>query len=480
MKKLFLIFTFSLSLLNSEAQIKYSAEAKAFIDFDTSVIAFQHALLVDGAGGNAKPAQTIIIRNGKIEWVGDDQKAIIPKDALAIDLNGKTLMPGLVMLHEHLYIAVYAPGYFFAKQMPVSFPRLYLACGATTIRTAACHEPYSDLGIKRDIEGGRFPGPAMFLTAPYITGIGGPVAQMHQITAPEAAVQFVNYWSDQGFYSFKAHQTISKDVLKAAIVAAHKRGKKLSGHLCSITYKEAAELGIDHLEHGFITCTDFVAGKKENVCPNGIDQLNAISNLNLNGDSVRSLINMLVRKKISITSTLAIFEGLTSTQPTPSTEFFDMLSADQRDDFQKRLLRIKTTPNAGTVAQTKAFPIAAKIEKLFYDAGGLLTVGTDPTGNGGNIAGYGTWRAIELLVEASGFTPLEALKIATLNGAVALGIDNVTGSITTGKEADLIIIDGDPSRNISDIRKVVWVFKDGVGFNTKKMFESVKGKVGHY
>jgi imidazolonepropionase-like amidohydrolase len=120
------------------------------------------------------------------------------------------------------------------------------------------------------------------------------------------------------------------------------------------------------------------------------------------------------------------------------------------------------------------------MEKLFSDAGGLLTVGTDPTGNGGIVAGYSNWRAIELLVEVAGFTPLQALKIATLNGARDLGIDKVTGTIAPGKKADLIVIEGDPSKNISDIRKVVWVFKAGVGFNSTRMFESVKGKVGYY
>lgn len=109
--------------------------------------------------------------------------------------------------------------------------------------------------------------------------------------------------------------------------------------------------------------------------------------------------------------------------------------------------------------------------------GGLLSVGTDPTGNGGTIAGFGNWRAIELLVKADGFTPMEAIKIATLNGAVALGFDKTIGTIETGKAADLLVIDGDPSRNINDLRKVQFVFKNGVGYNSKKLFESVKGKV---
>ena len=299
MNRLLFIFTFLLFVRNLEAQIKYSAEAKRFIDFDTSSLAFIHAFIIDGTGGAAKANQTVIVANGKISWVGDDVKAHVPKEAQVIDLAGKTLMPGLIMLHEHMYIRVPGADYFFVKQMPISFPRLYLACGATTIKTAASHEPYFDLAIKRIIDSGRLPGPTTFLTAPYIEGKTGPVPQMHRVSTPEIAIQSVNYWGDQGFYSFKAYQNIQADVLKAAIDAAHKRGQKISGHLCSITYREAAELGIDHLEHGFITCNDFVKDKKQNECPTQLERSNSIATLNLNSDSVKSLIELLIRKKIA-------------------------------------------------------------------------------------------------------------------------------------------------------------------------------------
>ena len=117
------------------------------------------------------------------------------------------------------------------------------------------------------------------------------------------------------------------------------------------------------------------------------------------------------------------------------------------------------------------------LEREFVRLGGLLVAGTDPTGYGGCLAGYGNWRAIELLVEA-GLTPLEAIQVATSNGAKLLKIDAQTGSIEAGKAADLIIASGDPSKNISDLRKVEIVFKDGTGYDSKKLFDSVKGLVG--
>jgi imidazolonepropionase-like amidohydrolase len=120
-----------------------------------------------------------------------------------------------------------------------------------------------------------------------------------------------------------------------------------------------------------------------------------------------------------------------------------------------------------------------KMEKAFVDAGGLLTVGTDPTGNGSVLAGYGSQQSIELLTRA-GFSPIEAIRIATYNGAKALGLEDKIGSIEIGKAADLVVIDGDVSQDIRNIRKIIWVFKKGVGFNSPKIFASVKGEVGKY
>ncbi len=460
------------------SQIKFSDETKKYIEYNDSIIVFQHALLIDGKGNAAKPNQTVIISNGKINWVGDDAKAIIPKGAGTIDLYGKTIMPGLVMLHEHMYISAHDLDTRFpnVRQLPFSFPRLYLASGATTIRTCGSIEPYSDISIKKAIDQGLSPGPSIELTAPYIEGKSALFPQMNELKTPEEAIVFVNYWADQGFTSFKAYVGVDKPTLKAAIDAAHKRKLKITGHLDAVTYKEAASLGIDNLEHGFLNSTDFVSDKKENQGPAYGAADTSIANLDINGDRVKEFIQYLIDKKVGVTSTMAVIEGYITGQPRPDWQALNAMSPDTRDFYLKMLTNFKSTP--GPTDFDKAFVKGAKMEKLFYDMGGLLTVGTDPTGNGGTLAGYGNWRAIELLVEADGFTALEAIKIATLNGAVALGFDKTTGTIEMEKSADLLIIDGNPSKNISDIRKVLYVFKNGVGYNSKKLFESVKGKVG--
>jgi imidazolonepropionase-like amidohydrolase len=479
MKRISLAFILvSFFIAPAFSQTAFSDETKKYIEYNDSVIVFKNALLIDGKGNPSKPNQTVIISNGKIQWIGDDAKLELPKGAKVIDMNGKALMPGLVMLHEHMYISAHDIGtrYLHLKQLPFTFPRLYLAAGATTIRTCGSIEPYSDLRIKKDIDLGLLPGPSMELTAPYIQGKSSNFPQMKENNTPEEAAAFVNYWADQGFTSFKAYMGVDKPTLKAAVDAAHKKHLKITGHLDIVTYHEAALLGMDNLEHGFLASTDFALGKKENEKPAAGTAIKGLGNLDVQSDSVKQFIQFLIDKKVGITSSLAVFEGATTTQPLPAEEVVNAMSTDTRDFYLKRLVTIKSAK--GPTDFDKAFAKATKMEKLFYDMGGLLTVGTDPTGNGGTLAGYGNWRAIELLVEADGFTPLQAIKIATQNGAVALGFDKTIGTIEIGKSADMLIIDGDPSKNISDIRKVQSVFKNGVGYNSKKLFESVKGKVG--
>jgi imidazolonepropionase-like amidohydrolase len=118
-----------------------------------------------------------------------------------------------------------------------------------------------------------------------------------------------------------------------------------------------------------------------------------------------------------------------------------------------------------------------KLEHAFARAGGLLVAGTDPTGSGGVVPGYSNQRQLELLVEA-GFTPLEAITIGTLNGAKYLGRDRTIGSIAVGKQADMMLVTGDPSRTIADVRNVDTVFRHGIGFDPARLIQSVTGRVG--
>src|ERR1041384_5342352 len=224
---------------------------RQFIRTDAKVIALAHVRVIDGTGSVPKDDQTIIINDGKIQSVEPAATAKIPANAQTLDLNGYTGLPGLVGMHNHIFSPMGGPPPMYSN-MGISFPRLYLALGVTTIRTTGSVAPYSDLEIKKLIDAGKMIGPKMHITAPYLEGRGSFTPVMHTLTGPDDARRMVNYWADLGATSFKAYMNISREELRAAVQEAHKRGLKVTEHLSSHGIKEAAEIGIDDLEHGLL------------------------------------------------------------------------------------------------------------------------------------------------------------------------------------------------------------------------------------
>jgi len=457
-----------------------SAELKKFIKVDAPVVALKHVRVIDGTGAPAREDQTVVISQGKIESVGDASAANVPKDAQVIDLHGYSVIPGLVGMHDHMF---YPMGDGIFGEMGFSFPRLYLASGVTTIRTTGSLEPYTDLELKKSIDAAETPGPKMHVTGPYLEGKGSWAIQMHQLTGPEDAVKTVNFWLDQGVDNFKAYMFITRAELGAAIQAAHKRGAKVTGHLCSVNFREAADLGIDDLEHGFFVNTEFAADKKPDQCPDKSDNLEGMAKLDAASGPLHDTIAYLVQHHVAITSTLPVFEMLVPGRPTLQARVLDALSPDARAAVLENKVRsndqatIRRRYGTDVSPWVAAFKKELEFEHAFSQAGGVLLAGLDPTGMGGVIAGFGDQREVELLVEA-GFTPLEAIHIATANGAQFLGDLDRIGTIAPGKQADLVVIKGDPSKKIEDIENVETVFKDGVGYDSARLIESVRGVVG--
>ena len=443
-----------------------------FVVTSAPIIALTHARVIDGRGHAPLENQTVILRDGKIAALGAD--AAIPAGADVRDLTGKTLLPGLVMVHEHLFYSSITRGPFHANEMEFSFPRLYLAAGVTSARTTGSLEPYTDLQVKAGIDAGRTPGPKLHLTAPYVDGTGTGIQQLHAVTDTAGATRMVNYWADEGFTSVKVYLSLPLDLMGATIEAAHKRGLQVTGHIGKVSYREAAGLGIDNLEHGFMAMSDLVPGRKAGDTASPLATYRSLEALNPDSAEINDLIKLLIEKRVALTSTLAIFETFTPGRHVASQAELDTLAPPLRESYLTRWSAISIQNNPTTKA---AFATNLKLEAKFFRAGGLLVCGTDPTGYGGCLAGYGDWRAIELLVEA-GLTPLEAIQVATFNGARLLGIEKATGSIEAGLAADLIVVAGNPAKEITDLRKTELVFKDGVGFDSAKLFESVKGYVG--
>jgi imidazolonepropionase-like amidohydrolase len=463
-------------------------EVHKYLRVSAPKVVLEHVHIIDGTGAAPIPDQNIYIDGGKIAAisVGKDESA--SAGATILDLRGYSVMPGIVGMHNHLFCLHRPnlradngsdnPGGFL--QMSFSAPRLYLACGVTTMRTVGSASPYTDLNLKQAIERGVLPGPHLDVTGPFLDGPSIANLQMYELTGPDDARQTVAYWADRGVTSFKAYKHITRDQLRAVVEEAHKRGLKVTGHLCSVAYEEAAEIGIDNIEHGFFGNTAQDPNKKPDTCSDSEGDY-TLEHMIPGSPEANRLIASLISHHVAITSTLPSTAASVPINP----------SVDGRSPVRPAVLEAMSPSLRDAYLYSRNRPRPAQsnlalllrrdmdLERAFVAAGGLLLAGPDPVGIGGNLPGFGDQREIELLVQA-GFTPVQAIRIATLNGAIFLGRQDRIGSISVGKNADLVVMKGDPASRITDIENVEIVFKDGVGYDTKKLLDSVKGRYGEY
>jgi imidazolonepropionase-like amidohydrolase len=438
---------------------------REYVTINEPVVALTNVRVIDGTGAPAKTGQTVVIQGEKITAVGAAASVKVPAGARTIDLAGKTLIPGIIGLHDHMY-------YSGMRFMGSSYSRLFLSAGVTTIRTTGSVDAYQELNLKRLSDSLKIVSPTIVVTGPYLQGAGSGFVTMPVLSGPESARRMVKYWADEGVTWFKAYTTITRADLGAAIDEAHKHGVKVTAHLCSVGFREAVALGIDALEHGMLTNTEWYPGKKPDQCPQASTG-DMYGSLDINSPEVQQTIQEMVKKKVALTSTLDVFELSSPSRVPYDQRVIDALYPDLAKQMQQFYERGKTAKDSVEIA---AFKKSMAFERAFAKAGGLLGAGSDPCCLS-SIAGYGDQRNFELLVEA-GFTPEQAIQIMTSNGAKILGFDKWVGTIAPGMQADLVVINGDPTQPGANIQAVETVFRRGLGYDSAKLKDSIKGQVG--
>lgn len=430
-----------------------------YVKYKSNVLALTNATVFDGKGNSANSNQTLIIVNGYFQSIGQSSEIDIPKEATIINLKGKTIIPGIVGVHNHLHI----PRFPFVGE---TASKLYLASGVTTIQTCGSASPQQEIKLSKRIKQGKSIGPNIVTSGPYFTGKGGNTNMI--IPRNENHIKdTIQYWTEKGVRWFKVYRNTTPSDLEVIIKEAHKLNAKVTGHLCSITFEQATKLGIDGIEHGLNSTSDFRKNKSFGIC-NGSREY--MDELNINSEEVKRLQQLMIDNKVFLTSTLAIYESSIPNRAYADERTIKAMSPFLISEYRERRNDYDTKKSSHNIRERRLKRIM-EFEYQFFKMGGTLTAGVDAGRH--VLPGYGDQRNFELLKEA-GFTTEEALKVMTSNGAKVLS-NPETGTIEKDKKADFVIIEGNIEKNI---RNVELVFKDGYGYDPKLILEEMEGKFG--
>ncbi len=432
-----------------------------YLAYDQPRLAFINATLIDGTGRPTRFQQTILVEHGHFKASGDSDSIQVPKGFLQVDLEGKTIIPGIVGAHNHLHM----PGFAFIGDVAST---LHLACGVTTIQTCGAASPLKELALAKRIAQGIQLGPDIINSGPYFTGPGGSTAMVIPRNAGHIE-DTMKHWIDKGARWFKVYRHTRPEDLQTIIETAHKYDCKVSGHFCSVTFEEAIGMGIDGIEHGLKSASDFRTDKKPGLCGGARTYMDELA---IDGPEVRRLQQMMIDSAVFLTSTLSITETRVPQRSFADERTRKAMSPYLLQEYTNRRLRLDE--DLKKFKEEKRFQRVMAFDAQFFEMGGLLASGVDPGRH--NLPGFGDQRNYEIFLEA-GLKTEEAIQVMTSNGARVLGLDHI-GTIEIGKRADFVILDGILSDDACVIKRAETVFKAGIGYDSARLLETTDGKVG--
>lgn len=401
-----------------------SKEAGAGAAGKSKSLAIVGGRLVDVTGKPVIERSVILVDNGIIRQVGAEGSVNVPAGIPVIRAEGKTVLPGLWDMHAHYEQAEWGPS--------------YLAAGVTTVRDCGNEFEYINT-IQRAIDAGQGIGPHI-LKAGIIDGPGPMGLGVIRASTREEAIKAVQRYKDNGFVQIKIYSSVKPPIVKAICEEAHRLGLTVTGHIPEgMNLLEGIDSGMDMVNH--LQYLPPVMKQNNNRLivwddPKNDEVIRYLVDHHIVVDPTLGVFEMIFR---SVKDTITNMEPAFYTLPLPLQALFKNMGM----------------PPANAARFKPMFQDMEKLVKVLHDKGVILVAGTDM-----GFPGYSVDRELELYVEA-GLTPLEAIQTATIIPARAMKQETVSGSIEAGKQADLILVDGDPLQHIRDIRHVTTVIKGG-------------------
>lgn len=429
--------------------------AKRLVRIPTASTVFKNANLFDAESGVTRPHTTVVVIGDRITAVGADGGVSLPSGANVVDVGGKTLMPGLWDMHEHTYDDEGLQD---------------LAAGVTTVRDLA-NDVDETLVRRRRWDSGDLIGPRLIL-AGFIDGPGpfaGPTKVL--VSTADSARAWVNRYADLGYEQIKVYSSLDTALVPVIIAEAHRRGLRVSGHVPNgMIAEEFVRAGADEIQHvNFLFLNFWRDSVKDTRTPERFTAPAArAALLDLRSNRVQAFVRLLHDRHVVIDPTVVTFESMLVGRPGK----MDPGTAEVADRLPPTIRRALSAggglpvPDSLDQRYRDSFVAFGRMVKAMYDGGVTIVAGTD------GFAGFGLHRELELYA-AAGIPAPEVLRIATINAARVMHRDRELGSITPGKLADLIIVDGHPEQRIADIRRVTFVMKGGKIYDPSAIYSTV-------
>jgi imidazolonepropionase-like amidohydrolase len=434
---------------------RYQRLAQELTRHPAHPVVIEHVRLFDAEHATMLEDQTVVVAGDRIGAVGGSYKVEVPGDAERIDGRGKTLLPGLFDLHVHLQGGLDGI--------------LHMASGVTSVRDMG-NSIEVLMGLDGEWRNGTGIGPRI-AKAGLIDGPGTYQAPTGLFAATQAeANAAVNRYADLGYVQTKLYSSFDPKLVREVIWLSHARGMRVSGHVPSgMTARQFVEEGADEIQHINFIMLNFLADKVPDTRSmqrfSGVGEYAA--GIDLNSQEVKDFIALLVQHHTTVDVTLATFEDMFTARPGHIAPTY----APILDRLPSQLQRSAFTGGLPVTAANdekyrESWAAMLQMTRRLYDAGVPILAGTDDT------AGLMLHRELEVEVQA-GIPPVKALQNATWVAAKVLREQRELGSVETGKLADLVLVEGDPSQNISDVRRCRTVFKGGAVYDSAKLYEAI-------